>query len=358
MNESPQKNPSSISYGKLFLFLLPMIVVVVVGVEILKEHWQSEAVEKTTSNTVSRLLGNAETALRLSNDYSDQDGDLVADPPQDPAKCINPVELTFAAIASADNDDPQATWQELIDAIASKVKRKVNVVRYADTGEQLRALRNGQLHITTFGTGAVPMAVNAYGFVPVCTLGRADGSYGYMMKIIVPGDSEIHEVEDMRGKRMTFTRPRSNSGYKAALVFLMDEHNMQIERDYAWGFSYGHDNSIRGIASKEFQAAAVASDLLNRMVVRGDIEADAIRSIYESEKFPPSALGYSYNLAPELRAGIRETLLQFNWAGTGLEKAFGPFGASQFTAVSYKDDWDNVRRIDNALAKARRSMER
>ncbi len=344
------------SIRRLLFFLLPLIAIALVSVQVLKSRWET-AKQQLTTNTVSRLLGNANANLRLSSDYQDEDGDLIADPPGDLAKCINPVELIFSFIASADGNDPLEVWHEFAEAIAKRTDRKVNLVRYSDTGEQLRALRNGQLHITAFGTGAVPAAVNLYGFVPVCTLGREDGSCGYTMKIIVPADSDIKKVEDIRGRRMTFTRPRSNSGYKAALVLLMDEHNLQIEQDYAWGFSYGHDNSIRRIASKEFEAAAVASDLLDRMIARGDIEADAISSIYESAKFPPSAIGHAYNLTPELREGIGETLLGFDWSGSGLEKEFGPAGATQFVAVSYKDDWDSIRRIDTAIDKARHSVE-
>jgi phosphonate transport system substrate-binding protein len=353
MNDSRQP----VSYGRLFFFLIPLILVTVTGAQVLKNQWKSAARQASTYNTVSRLLGTTNTHLSLSSDYRDQDGDLIADAPTELTQCINPVELNFSYIASSDGDTPQETWQELVAALAKKLDRTVNVVSYSDTGEQLRALRNGQLHITALSTGTVPTGVNAYGFVPVCTLGRADGSYGYTMEIIVPNDSAIQKVEDIRGHRMTFTRPRSNSGYKAALVLLMDEHNMQIEHDYAWGFSYGHDNSIRRVAAHEFEAAAVASDLLDRMVARGEIEAAAIRSIYESEKFPPGAIGYAYNLIPELREGIREVLLNFNWSGTGLEKEFGPGGSAQFVAISYKDDWGNVRRIDTALAKARQSME-
>jgi len=347
----------AISYGRLCFFLIPLILVAVIGVQVLKNQWESAARQASTLNTVSRLLGTPNANLRLSSDYRDQDSDLIADAPTNLTQCINPVELNFSYIASSNGEAPHETWQELTAMLAQKLDRKVNVVNFSDTGEQLRALRNGQLHITALSTGTVPTGVNAHGFVPVCTLGQADGTYGYTMKIIVPAKSPIKKVEDIRGHRMTFTRPRSNSGYKAALVLLMDEHNMQIERDYAWGFSYGHDNSIRRVAAHEFEAAAVASDLLDRMVGRGEIAADAIRSIYESEKFPPGAIGYAYNLMPDLREGIREVLLNFDWSGTGLEKEFGPSGAAQFVAISYKDDWGNVRRIDTALAKARQSMD-
>jgi phosphonate transport system substrate-binding protein len=346
------------SYGRLCFLLIPLILVAVIGVLVLKNQRElaTKAKQASTYNTVSRLLSTANANLHLSSDYHDQDANLIADAPTDLTQCINPVELNFSYIASSDGEANQETWQELMAVLAKKLERKVNVVSFSDTGEQLRALRNGQLHITALSTGTVPTGVNAHGFVPVCTLGQTDGDYGYTMKIIVPAESDIQKVEDIRGRRMTFTRPRSNSGYKAALVLLMDKHDMQIERDYAWGFSYGHDNSIRRVAAQEFEAAAVASDLLDRMVARGEIGADSIRSIYESEKFPPGAIGYAYNLMPELREGIREVLLSFDWKDTSLEKEFGPSGATQFVAISYKDDWGNVRRIDTALAKARQSM--
>ena len=70
-----------------------------------------------------------------------------------------------------------------------------------------------------------------------------------------------------------FTRLDSNSGCKAPLVLLMDEHNMLPDRDYQWGFSHGHEESIKGVAAKEFEVAPVASDILARMVEKGEVDA-------------------------------------------------------------------------------------
>jgi phosphonate transport system substrate-binding protein len=77
-------------------------------------------------------------------------------------------------------------------------------------------------------------------------------------------------------------------------------------------------------------------------------------SIYKSERFPPATIGYAYNVTPQLRDGIRETLLKFDWKGTGLEKQFGPAGQVKFVPVNYKDDWANTRRIDQVIAEARK----
>ena len=45
---------------------------------------------------------------------------------------------------------------------------------------------------------------------------------------------------------MTFTRLDSNSGFKAPLVLLMDEYHFMPDRDYQWGFSQSHEDSIKG----------------------------------------------------------------------------------------------------------------
>ena len=177
------------------------------------------------------------------------------------------------------------------------------------------------------------------------------------MKIIVPANSKIESVEQIRDQRMTFTRPKSNSGYKAALVMLMEEHDLQPERDYAWGFSYGHDNSIQGIAEQEFQVAAVASDVLERAIARGDVAADAIRVIYESEEYPAGVIGYAHNLTPELRESVRETFAAFDLEGSAVQREFGAGGTLQFATVSYKEDWAPVRRINENVHAARQRFE-
>jgi len=94
------------------------------------------------------------------------------------------------------------------------------------------------------------------------------------------------------------------------------------------------------------------------LIEKKDVDPAAFVSIYKSERFPPATIGYAYNLTPELRDAIRETLLEFEWKGTGLEKEFGAGGTTKFVAVSYKDDWADTRRIDQVIAEARKASTR
>lgn len=318
--------------------------------------WEKEAQRQSITRTMSNFFTSLNPITMLDPVYRDEDGDLLADVPENDALQAKPTELVFSFITSTDSTNEPAQWQELMDAIGEQTGLPVRYLRLEDSRDQFAALRSGQLHITALGTGEVPPAVNTAGFIPVCTFGREDGTSGYKMIFIVKADGPIKSLDQLRGKKIAFTRPRSNSGCKAAAMLLMEEMNLQPERDYKWSYTYGHFGSIQAVADGEVDAAPIASDVFARMVAKGDIKAEDFRTIYESEQFPPAAFGYAYNLAPAIAAGIKQALLEFPWEGTKIAEEFGAEGTNRFVPVVYKDDWALVRRIDLAASKARRDL--
>ena len=75
-------------------------------------------------------------------------------------------------------------------------------------------MAEGRLHISAFNTGAVPSAVSSCGFVPFCTVGQDDGTFGTTMQVIVPAKSPIKSIKELKGHTMAFTTRDSNSGCK------------------------------------------------------------------------------------------------------------------------------------------------
>jgi phosphonate transport system substrate-binding protein len=283
----------------------------------------------------------------LDPSLQDADGDLVADPPKDPAKQIDPAVLVFAPLPSP-GGETAAAWDEF-KAHLAKVTGKT--VEYQDTPDLVRLrelLRNGRIHVCGVNTGGVPAAVNA-GFVPDCAPAAADGSYGYEMEFIVPADSPVKSPKDLKGKSVKLVAASSHSGYKAPLVVLREEFHLVPDRDFKLSISGSHDRSIGMVANKACDAAPVANDMLRRAEARGDIKSGQYRSIYKSAKFPPGAYGHVYSLKPDLAAKVREAFLAFDWKGTGLEKTFGSSGQAKFVAVDYRKDWQYVRDVDGKL---------
>ncbi|MDZ4656353.1 MAG: phosphate/phosphite/phosphonate ABC transporter substrate-binding protein [Bythopirellula sp.] len=317
---------------------------------------EKEAQEQYLVRTMSNFFTSLNPIVTMDSVYKDADGDLLPDAPENAALQSKPTELVFSFITSEDSTNEAAQWQELMDAIKEKTGLPVSYLRLTDAREQYEALRSGRLHITALGTGEVPAAVNTAGFIPVCTFGREDGSAGYKMEFIVKADSPIKTLDDLRGKKIAFTRPRSNSGCKAAAMLLMEEKKLQPERDYEWRYTYGHAGSIDAVLSGDVDAAPIASDVFARMVAKGEVKGDELRSIYQSEQFPPAAFGYAYNLTPEIKEAIQAALVDFQWEGTKIAEEFGAEGTNKFVPVVYKDDWANIRRVDLAASNARNAL--
>jgi phosphonate transport system substrate-binding protein len=314
---------------------------------------ERDAQEQYYARTMSNFFTSLNPVVALDSVYQDTDGDLLADPPENEALLNSPDELTFCFITSSDSTNEPEQWQQLLDAIKDKTGLPVKYVRITDGREQLEALRSGSLHITALSTGEVPAAVNTAGFVPVCTFGQEDGTSGYKMEFIVKKDSPIKKLDDLRGKKIAFTRPLSNSGCKAPAMLLMEEAKLQPERDYQWSYTYGHDGSVEAVLAGEVDAAPVASDAFARMIARDEAKKEDFRTIYVSEQFPPAAFGYAYNLDPKIKEAIQAALVEFKWDGTKIAESFGADGSTKFVPVSYKDDWANIRRVDLAASNAR-----
>ncbi len=341
----------AISFSRLIKVLLPILAIAFLA-NYMVSGLEEKAKLEGESTMLSRLLGKTMQAPSDSIEFVDSDGDLLCDTPSDASA---PEKLTFAYIASNTDPDTTEVWKDLTDKLAEATDLEVEFVSYATLDEQLSAMSKGELHVAGLSTGSVPTAAKHAGYWPVCTFGKADGSFGYTMKLIVPADSSVEKPEGLDGKRVVFTSPNSNSGFKAALIFLMKEHDLLPERDYQLSWSYDHVTSIKAIAAGEYDAASVASDILQRVTADGEVSEDAYQVIYESERFPAASLGLAHSLPDDLKEKIKAALLEFDWTDSSVAEKYGAGGAEKFVPVSYKDDWANIRRIDDAVNEAKSS---
>ena len=121
---------------------------------------------------------------------------------------------------------------------------------------------------------------------------------------------------------------------------------MEPKRDYEPAFSGMHDNSIIGVANKDYPAASVANSVMKRMFERGVVKPEQIKSIYKSQTFPTTGYGMVYNLKPELAAKVKEAFFTFPWEGSALKAEFKT--EDRFVPITYQKNWAVIRKIDEA----------
>ena len=282
----------------------------------------------------------------LDNAYCDRDGDLVADTPTDPRQLVNPPTLVFAYTPVEDPALYTKVWDGFLKHLEKTTGKKVVFFPVQSNAAEIETMRSGRLHIAGVSTGPTPIAVNCAGYVPFAIMGTKDGSFGYEMEIIVPADSQIKTPADLKGKKLAFTSPSSNSGFKAPSVLLESEFKLVAKRDYEPVFSGKHDNSVLGVANKDYDAAAIANEVMVRMFERKVVDKAKIRTIYKSETFPTTSYGMAHNLDPALQAKIKEAFFTFPWEGSALKAEFKT--EDRFVPITYKKDWSIIRKIDAA----------
>jgi phosphonate transport system substrate-binding protein len=286
------------------------------------------------------------SAAALDTRYADTDSDLVAD---SPARTVTPTTLLFAYTPGEDPALYRTTWNRFLRHVEAATGRPVRFFAAQSNTAQIEAMRAGRLHIAAFGTGAVPIAVNCAGFVPFAIMGGDRGILGYEMEIITYPGSGISTPTDLKGRRLAFTSPTSNSGFKMPSVLLHSEFGLEAGKDYSAVFAGRHENSVLGVAHRDYDAAAIANEVMHRMMARNVVTKDQIVTVYKSETFPTAAFGLAHNLEPALASRIRDAFFSFPWAGSALAKEFATLGVSKFMPINYREHWAVVRKVDEAL---------
>ncbi|HZW99251.1 MAG TPA: phosphate/phosphite/phosphonate ABC transporter substrate-binding protein [Trueperaceae bacterium] len=274
--------------------------------------------------------------------YCDADGDLVADAPTDESQWVDPDTLFFAYTPVEDPAIYEDIWDPFIQHLAEVTGKDVRFFAVQSNSAEVEAMRSGRLHIAGFSTGPTPFAVNLAGAVPFAIMGNESGRFGYTLQVYVRNESDIQEITDLAGKVVAHTAPTSNSGHQAPSA-LFPRLGVVPGEDYEIVFSGSHDNSILGVVAGDYDAAPVASEVVERMAARDLYDPDEVRIIYETSPFPTTSYNYVYNLHPDLVAKIEEAFFSFDFTGTALGDEFE--GLTQFVPIDYQTDWEIIRQI-------------
>ena len=284
----------------------------------------------------------------LDVQYCDANKDLVADTPTDPKRLKNPSTIVFTYTPV---EDP-AVYEQIFDPFTKHLAqcsgKRVVFYQVQSNAAEIEAMRSGRLHVGGFSTGPTAFAVSIAGAIPFAVKGNEKEFQGYNLILIVKKDSPFQKPADLKGKRVAHTAPSSNSGHMAPMA-LFPAEGLTPETDYKILFSGKHDQSVMGVNSGDYDAAAVASDVFERMAERGQIKLEDFRVIYRSPKFPTSSFAIAHDLEPALSKKILSCFYDYRFPAE-MQQAFA--GADRFFPIDYKTDWAVVRQVAEAAGQS------
>ena len=278
---------------------------------------------------------------QLDDLYCDADKDLVADAPSDKAKWRDPSTLVWAYTPVEDPAVYANIFKPFTDHLKACTGKNIVYYPVQSNSAEIEAMRSGRLHFAGFSTGPTGFAVNLAGAIPFAAKGNAEGVRGYNLLAVVKASSPYQKLGDLKDKKVAHTSPSSNSGNLAPRV-LFPEQGLKPDTDYKPLMSGGHDKSILGVNSGDYDMAAVAGDVYERMGVRGTIKPAEFRIIYKSPVFPTSSFAYAHDLKPELAQKLRDCFYSFRFSPE-MTKEFN--GDDRFLPITYQKDWAVVRDV-------------
>lgn len=209
-------------------------------------------------------------------------------------------------------------YKDLLDYVSSELGRPVRIVDRESYAEINALLENGELDAAFVCSGPYVDGHEEFGLellvVPV-----AFGAPVYYSYIIVPKESPVSSVEELRGKSFAFTDPQSNTG-RLVPSYLLASMGEDVDRFFAkTTYTYAHDKSIMAVAEELVDGAAVDSLIWDYADRTDPSLTSRTKIIWKSQPCGIPPVVVRNDIDGELKERLRQIFLEMHLTGKGRE---------------------------------------
>lgn len=230
-----------------------------------------------------------------------------------------PEELTIGFVPSQNAETLEAKAKPLAELLEKELGIKIDVKVTTDYNGVVEAMGAKQLDV-----GFLPptdyVLAHEKGYADVLLqalrygVNQEDGSDTdelvefYYSGMLALKDSDIKDVEDLKGKKIGWQGPTSSAGYVWAAVE-MKEKGIDAQKDVTGVQLQGHDKGVMAVLNKDVDAAAIFLDARN--IVKGD-QPDVFEKtkvIYTTEKIPNDTISVRPDMSDEWKEKIANAFI-------------------------------------------------
>jgi phosphonate transport system substrate-binding protein len=250
--------------------------------------------------------------------------------------------IRFGLIPSEDADKLVADSKPFISALEASIGIPIKPFVAIDYSAVIEALKSNQLEIAFLGPAAYVLAKDKVG-CPIEAVARGimaeTGKSSYEGYIVTQPSSSIKTLKDLKGKTFAFVDPASMSG-NFVPRYVFSQNGIDPEKDFKSVFYSGtHQASLIAVREGKVDACAVASEVYDLAISRGQMKPSDIRVIFKSQPIPGSPFVIRTNLPKDLQAKLSKGFL-------GLKNVrFGKLGVVNAMDPASDADYDIVRKL-------------
>jgi phosphonate transport system substrate-binding protein len=214
-------------------------------------------------------------------------------------------------VAVAPVISPQETFNiygELVNYIGDRLDRPAELVQGKTYAEINDLVRSGDVTVALVCTNGYLEGQEDFG-MEALVVPQVQGQTVYYSYLIVPQASPVKSLEELRGKSFAFSDPLSNSG-RLVVVYRLQQVGETPESFFErYIFTYSHDNSIRAVAGKMVDGAAVDSLVYDYLAVKDPQLVAKTRIIARWGPYGINPVVVHPRLDSELKESLRQLFL-------------------------------------------------
>ena len=249
--------------------------------------------------------------------------------------------------ASEKGDDKD--YVNLINIIGDLTGIEITPIRVTDYNAAVEAVRANRAQIAWYG-GKTYIQAAEIADVEAFAAGvrKGDSDASYFAYFVVPADSKLQTLEEIKGKTLALNTIGSTSGDLIPQVELMKvglsvKNKDDFENVYYAG---SHDACLMSVLNKHADVCGMSSRNFDARILDGTFKLEQVRIIHRSNPVPPPPLAYSKKLPIEVRNKIKQATLEAHKYGT-----IGGYGGEMSHYIEVTDaDYDLLREVDRLLS--------
>jgi len=213
--------------------------------------------------------------------------------------------LQVGLIPNENPEEVEAQYQPLEDYLKKETGREVELSVPTTYNAVVEAMVSGELDLAYFGGLTYVQARQRADVHPLFTeVNPRTGTTKYHSVIIVPADSDVRKVEDLKGEDFAFGSVSSTSGSLYPSIML-DQAGLDYRKDLGEViYTGGHDTTAQAVANGRVAAGGLEDRILYDLQEEGIIGKDKVRVIGESDPIE----GYPWVVRDDLAAKDEQAL--------------------------------------------------
>jgi phosphonate transport system substrate-binding protein len=263
-------------------------------------------------------------------------------------------KLNFAFVPAEDAAKTLSDNKDLIAYMREAFGIEVSGAVGTSYTAVIEAQRSNKVDVAYYGPFSHILAVAEAKAEPIVQGENKDGKLAtYTSLIIVPADSPITKLEELRGKSFAFVDPASTSGHLVPNYTILSRTGLKANSDYRANFAGSHPAAYQAVANKRVDAGCIASDIFASGQAAGTIDASKVRILDTSFDIPGSPISLRGNLPQGDKDALLELFLSINgvpkdssvWKSTTAGLGVGTVKIRKADDSAY----DELRKIPAAL---------